>query len=131
MEVDGVWPVFLLAGFLSIDCGSDRNYTDKSTGIVWASDAGYISAGRSVPVQINDSAGVAVLNQGQVGTARIFESPLEKNGYVLPVQMGETYLLRLTFYTGNVTLYFASLSTSFYVSLDNTTLSAVPWTPGK
>ncbi|CAM6111358.1 unnamed protein product [Calypogeia fissa] len=35
-------------GFLSIDCGSDKDYDDPTTGIYWVTDTGYTSTGRNI-----------------------------------------------------------------------------------
>lgn len=115
---------------MSIDCGSDRNYTDSSTGIFWTTDSAYTSTGKNVPVQVKDAQSVAILNQRQVGTARLFTEAFKfkRNCYNLTVQTGETYLLRATFYIGNIT----AVENGFNVYVDSNLWLKAAWSnPGK
>ncbi|CAM6099587.1 unnamed protein product [Calypogeia fissa] len=84
-------------GFLSIDCGSNVSYTDSS-GIYWETDDQYISTGSNVNIALDNINTYPLINEQQVGTARIFNIERSRNCYVLPVISGNTYLVRTTFY---------------------------------
>ncbi|CAM6099708.1 unnamed protein product [Calypogeia fissa] len=119
-------------GFLSIDCGSDNNYTDKETGIFWETDYNYISTGRNLETLVQNYPPdhpqlPPMVNQLQAGTIRYFDEPLSRDCYVLPVQQRETYLLRLTFYYGNIGIFSENTFGSFEVWVDSNNWLNLAW----
>ncbi|CAM6113119.1 unnamed protein product [Calypogeia fissa] len=107
-------------GFLSIDCGSNESYTD-SAGIYWETDDKYVSTGSNVNIALDNTPTYPFFNEQQVGTARIFNIERSRNCYVLPVISGNTYLVRTTFFYGNVTD--GTYVVSFDLYKDNTYIS--------
>lgn len=120
----------LFAGFVSIDCGSAESYRDNNTKIFWETDPAYnVTTGRNVKdisVPDNDT----LLNRGQLTTVRYFDDPTtSRDCYVLPVQSGETYLVRPTFFYGS--LGNGRPSTSFDFYLDNNNKAQYKFDNGK
>ncbi|CAM6112765.1 unnamed protein product [Calypogeia fissa] len=117
-------------GFLSIDCGSDNNYTDNETGIFWETDYNYTSTGRNLETLVQNYAPdqpQPMVNQLQAGTIRYFDEPRSRDCYVLPVQQRETYLLRLTFYYGNIGTFSENTFGSFEVWVDSNNWLNLAW----
>lgn len=117
----------VLTGFLSIDCGSDTNYLDSKTGIYWVTDDDYISTGtniKNITVESYDP----IPNSGQVGTLRYFNASRSRNCYVVPVEPNASYLVRPTFFYGD--LGNASSPIQIRVFLDNTRLDTLTFTAG-
>jgi hypothetical protein len=114
---------FAVAGFLSIDCGSDESYYDNITGIWWETDAKYIQTGDNIRVETDVPTQQPALNKGQDGTLRYFNDSRSRDCYVLPVQTNETYLLRPSFFYGN--LGNASAPTYLKLYIDNTLMDYV------
>ncbi|KAG6540073.1 hypothetical protein Mapa_018528 [Marchantia paleacea] len=106
-------------GFISIDCGGTRNYTDRVTGIQWVTDDGYIETGTNVKVTTNlDKSD----NLEALKTSRCFppsaSGARKKNCYTLPVTPGSTYLVRASTLHGTGP---ASRNTIFFQgSIDST-----------
>ncbi|CAM6091586.1 unnamed protein product [Calypogeia fissa] len=113
-----VYTVESQIGFLSIDCGSDVSYTDNETGIFWHTDDGFISTGTNVKITDVHSDYGPLLDSGQVGTLRLFDDSNSLHCYSLPVISQETYLVRGTFFYGN--LGTGSSPISFNILMDNT-----------
>ncbi|CAM6118487.1 unnamed protein product [Calypogeia fissa] len=115
-------------GYVSIDCGSPVNYTDE-TGIFWDTDDKYIYTGRNLETLVKEKASYygPFANKEQAGTIRIFDDPRSRDCYVLPVQFEQTYLLRPTFYFGNVGPLTASTSGSFDIWVDNNYWVSISW----
>ncbi|CAM6092671.1 unnamed protein product [Calypogeia fissa] len=111
-------------GYLSIDCGSDKNYIDNETGIFWETDTDYISTGKNIETLVKDpppnqaSQLPPFVNKVQAGTMRYFDDPRSRDCYVLPVRRTKNYLLRITFYYGNIGILSESPSGSFEVWVD-------------
>jgi hypothetical protein len=114
-------------GFLSIDCGSDVSYTDNNTGIFWETDANYTSTGRNIK-NITVPRIDSLWNPKQDATLRYFNDPRSRDCYVLPVQSGETYLIRATFFYGS--LGNDSIPISFTIYVDSANLGIANWGPG-
>ncbi|CAM6092081.1 unnamed protein product [Calypogeia fissa] len=114
-------------GFLSIDCGSDEDYYDNTTGIYWVTDDGYTTTGSNIK-NIRVRSSYPIPNKGQVSTLRYFDNPRGRNCYVLPVEVNATYLVRATFFYGN--LGNGSDPISFYLYLDNNLITGNQWNPG-
>ncbi|CAM6129476.1 unnamed protein product [Calypogeia fissa] len=112
-----VSPVKSQAGFISIDCGSNESYTDNVTGIQWSTDDAFISTGKNVDnlfVESNTS-----LNERQVGSLKFFDTSRSKNCYSVAVQSGQTYVIRATFYMGNLSNIGANGSFEVWVDFQN------------
>ncbi|CAM6082312.1 unnamed protein product [Calypogeia fissa] len=103
-------------GFLSIDCGNNTSYVNNATGIFWVPNAGYISTGRNID-SINILSFDPIPNRGQVNSLRYFDDPACRDCYVLPVEVNETYLVRATWFYGNLTN--GSTISWFQVAMDN------------
>uniref|UniRef100_A0A0D9XCS1 Protein kinase domain-containing protein n=1 Tax=Leersia perrieri TaxID=77586 RepID=A0A0D9XCS1_9ORYZ len=87
------------AGFLSIDCGLEANYSgykDSKTGIVYVSDEPYIDSGENHRIANEKSS----TKTTDLLTLRSFPSGL-RNCYTLPTHSGSKYLIRLSFVYGN------------------------------
>ncbi|XP_065034970.1 probable LRR receptor-like serine/threonine-protein kinase At1g05700 [Musa acuminata AAA Group] len=86
-------------GFVSIDCGITRGYTDSETGILYQVDEGYIDTGRNVRI-----AETYFQNRKQVQTwftVRSFPDGT-RNCYTFPgLNEGDRYLVRASFVHGN------------------------------
>lgn len=82
------------AGFLSIDCGLDDQYSGykdpTSGGVVYVSDGQYTDAGENLNVAPEYEAGLLRPYQ----TARSFPSGV-RNCYALPTEAGGKYLARI------------------------------------
>jgi hypothetical protein len=118
----------LFAGFLSIDCGSDQSYYDNETGIFWLPDADYIATGTNIgniKVQSTDT----IPNGRQVDTLRYFNDSRSRDCYVLPVDVNATYLVRATFFYGDLGTGAGNGSSpvSFNVTLDNNYIDSIGW----
>ncbi|MFS7967635.1 putative transferase [Helianthus anomalus] len=89
-------PSFLVAGFISIDCGSESNYTQNGTGINYVSDDGFIEGGESYDLSRIRNYRTRVYN-----TLRSFPQN-ERNCYTLRPQKGKNnrYLIRAMFFYG-------------------------------
>ncbi|KAG6550962.1 hypothetical protein Mapa_007577 [Marchantia paleacea] len=86
-------------GFISIDCGTNGNYTDPVTNITWTGDDGYIWTGSS---SANLPTGLMLQeNKKQMSSLRFFDDSRTKHCYVLPVQSNGTYLVRAMFLYSN------------------------------
>ncbi|CAM6088871.1 unnamed protein product [Calypogeia fissa] len=102
---------------LSIDCGSDFNYTDSDK-IEWVTDGGYVRTGKNA--QVPGPLNATDLNVNQTKTLRYFDQGRGRDCYVLPVQPQFTYLIRTTFHYG--VWNSADNYTDFYVYLNGN-----PW----
>jgi hypothetical protein len=88
--------VVVVAGFLSLDCGSTSAtaYNDQNN-ITWVPDTGYISTGEVYQkVQYQQT----TISEPAWGSMRYFPENRTKNCYVLPALPLQTYLIRATFY---------------------------------
>ncbi|CAM6088870.1 unnamed protein product [Calypogeia fissa] len=83
---------------VSIDCGSDFNYTDSDK-IEWVTDAGYVRTGKNA--QVSGPLDATEPNVNQTKTLRYFDQGRGRDCYVLPVQPQFTYLIRTTFHYGD------------------------------
>ncbi|MCD7458445.1 hypothetical protein HAX54_038283 [Datura stramonium] len=81
--------------FVSIDCGSANNYTDPSTGLAWASDAGVMGHGKPVVVVHSN------VNSQQYQRRRDFPADNKKYCYTLNTKERRRYLVRATFLYGS------------------------------
>ncbi|KAL3696417.1 hypothetical protein R1sor_010493 [Riccia sorocarpa] len=86
-------------GFISIDCGTNGNYTDPVTNITWTGDDGFISTGSNIAnlptaMQLQE-------NKKQMSSLRFFDDSRTKHCYVLPVEASGTYLIRAMFLYAN------------------------------
>lgn len=97
------WLIFtrirVLAGFLSIDCGRESNYsdyTDPDTGIVYFSDSSYVDSGENHRIAPDQEKRWSNDHR----TLRSFPSGV-RNCYTLPTRTGTKYLVRLSFVHGN------------------------------
>lgn len=87
--------IFLCAGWINIDCGALKDYTDPVTKILWVTDAGYINTGVNleVPNALNVWKGYS-----ELATVRAFNTSGAKNCYSLgPLTPNGTYTVRGTF----------------------------------
>lgn len=101
-----IWTVVLILlvvsviaqpGFLSVDCGAKRNYTDPENNITWVPDVNYIDVGRSEYTgDISQEADNSFMQY-----LRYFPMPLNKSCFRLPVEPSMPYLVRLWFAIGN------------------------------
>lgn len=91
--------VHVQAGFLSIDCGLEANYSgyNSNLGIVYVSDEPYVDAGENH--QVSDEFKAMNYIRPYV-TLRSFPSGV-RNCYALPTIAGAKYLVRLEFLYGN------------------------------
>jgi hypothetical protein len=81
----------LPAGSLSIDCGSNTSYTDRTYNITWVPDEPYIYTGQNYDLpSISDSVPLQSL--------RYFPGNKTKYCYVLPATPNQTYMVRATFF---------------------------------
>ncbi|KAK6160322.1 hypothetical protein DH2020_003703 [Rehmannia glutinosa] len=80
--------------FTSIDCGGTSNYTDKTTGLPWISDAEIQGQGKSV--QVENTYG----NSVQYQTRRDFPTDGKKYCYKLTSEERRRYIVRSTFLYG-------------------------------
>ncbi|KAK6139167.1 hypothetical protein DH2020_027088 [Rehmannia glutinosa] len=80
--------------FTSIDCGGTSNYTDKTTGLPWISDAEIQGQGKSV--QVENTYG----NSVQYQTRRDFPTDGKKYCYKLTTEERRRYIVRSTFLYG-------------------------------
>ncbi|CAL9196032.1 unnamed protein product, partial [Musa hybrid cultivar] len=89
----------MCAGFVSIDCGATRSYTDSETGILYRVDEGYIDTGRNVRIAqryIEDPTKLQTWF-----TVRSFPEGT-RNCYTFPgLKEGDRYLVRASFVHGN------------------------------
>ncbi|CAM6099709.1 unnamed protein product [Calypogeia fissa] len=113
---------------VSIDCGSIYNYTDEK-GIFWEMDDNYIYTGRNLETLVKDRGSYSgpFVNKKQGGTIRLFDDPRSRDCYVLPVELEKTYLLRSTFYFGNIGTLTESTYGSFDVWVDNNHWVSTSW----
>lgn len=102
-----------LAGFESIACCADSNYTDPLTTLNYTSDYTWFSDKRSCR-QIPE----ILLSHRSNENLRLFEIDEGKRCYNLPTIKDQVYLIRGTF-------PFDSLNSSFYVSIGVTQLGEV------
>lgn len=86
------------AGFLSIDCGLEANYsyTESSNGIIYVSDGSYVDTGENHRVAAGQDIGRTRPDQ----TVRSFPSGV-RNCYALPTVTGNKYLVRVVAFYGN------------------------------
>ena len=86
-----------MLGFISIDCGlhENSNYTEKTTGINYISDAEFINAGVSKSISPAEK-----ITHQQLHFVRSFPSGV-RNCYKINVNIGIQYLIRASFYYGN------------------------------
>lgn len=87
------------AGFLSIDCGLEANYsgyTDTIHGIFYVSDGSYVDAGENHGVAADKESGRIRPDL----TVRSFPSGV-RNCYALPTNAGNKYLVRVVAFYGN------------------------------
>jgi hypothetical protein len=88
--------VVVVAGFLSLDCGSTSAtaYNDQNN-ITWVPDTGYIFTGEVYQkVQYQQTS----ISEPAWGSMRYFPENRTKSCYVLPALPFQTYLIRATFY---------------------------------
>ncbi|MED6132428.1 hypothetical protein PIB30_018818 [Stylosanthes scabra] len=87
------------AGFISIDCGlpEGRDYTEKTTGINYISDANFIDSGVSKTVSNNED---KITHQQQFSYVRSFPNGM-RNCYKISVKSANKYLIRASFLYGN------------------------------
>ncbi|URE46992.1 receptor-like serine threonine-protein kinase, partial [Musa troglodytarum] len=84
------------AGFVSIDGGATRSYTDSQTGILYEVDEGYVDTGRNAERYIEDPTQVRTWF-----TVRSFPDGT-RNCYTIPgLKEGDRYLVRASFVHGN------------------------------
>ncbi|URE48144.1 receptor-like serine threonine-protein kinase [Musa troglodytarum] len=86
-------------GFVSIDCGASRGYTDSDTGILYEVDDGYVDTGRNdrIAEKYTDN-GIYVKTWF---TVRSFPEGT-RNCYTIPgLKEGDRYLVRASFVHGN------------------------------
>ncbi|KAG7979933.1 hypothetical protein I3843_05G156400 [Carya illinoinensis] len=81
--------------FVSLDCGGTSNYTDRSTGLPWTSDMGFMSGGKSAVVENPRG------NLVQYRRRREFPIDGKKYCYTLITQERRRYLVRATFQYGS------------------------------
>ncbi|XWS69142.1 hypothetical protein CRYUN_Cryun04dG0154300 [Craigia yunnanensis] len=81
--------------FISIDCGSTSNYTDRSTGLGWSSDMDIMKHGKLIRVENPNG------NWMQYRTRRDFPSDNKKYCYNLSTKERRRYLVRATFQYGS------------------------------
>ncbi|CAM6111356.1 unnamed protein product [Calypogeia fissa] len=116
-------------GFLSIDCGSDQDYYDVATGIYWVTDTGYTSTGRNINnIKVSGGNGTPIPNKLQSQNMRYFDDLRSRDCYVLPVLSGETYLVRGTFFYGNLSDGVNPIT--FSISMDSNTVDYEGWNAG-
>lgn len=120
--------VSVIAGYLSIDCGSDVNYTDSTTGIHWVTDANYISTGKNYAQNGSVGSNDPLVNKRQAETLRYFPEGRSRDCYVLPMTPGRTYLIRATFYYGDWANAYGD--SYFYLYLNNTNWNTQSGGPG-
>ncbi|XP_059458942.1 LRR receptor-like serine/threonine-protein kinase IOS1 isoform X3 [Corylus avellana] len=86
----------VVPGFISIACGANSSFTDKTTGINYTSDATFIDSGiiNSISRSITPS------YQRQVSNLRSFPQGI-RNCYTINVTAGTKYLIRAIFLHGN------------------------------
>ncbi|KAM7254475.1 hypothetical protein ACFE04_003855 [Oxalis oulophora] len=86
------------SGFISLDCGTkkDTNYTEKTTGVTYISDADYVETGISFSVEES----VKSTYQQQMWNLRSFPNGT-RNCYSLNLTRGDRYLIRGNFLYGN------------------------------
>ena len=85
-----------LAGFISLDCGlpaKESPYTEKQTGLVFSSDEGFISRGKSGKVEKKDT-------YMPYNVVRYFPDGV-RNCYNIRVNQSTNYLIRAVFVYGN------------------------------
>ncbi|KAL5552697.1 hypothetical protein UlMin_040098 [Ulmus minor] len=82
--------------FISLDCGGTSNYTDKSTGLSWISDAGMMNSGESVEVENPNGSAL------QYQRRREFPIDGKKYCYSLRTEERWRYLVRATFHYGSL-----------------------------
>lgn len=109
-------PIFdlLHAGFISLDCGGDDDYTD-GIGIQWTSDAKFVSAGQEANLLLQNQ------QLQQYTTVRSFPADNRKYCYTMNVRNRTRYLVRATFLYGNFD------NSNVYPKFD-LSLGPTPWT---
>ncbi len=103
------------AGFISLDCGGDQEYTD-SNNITWIPDnTSFVQTGSvaTLPTANNQSSIPQSLTR-----LRYFPNNQSKNCYTLPGNLSTRYLIRATFLYGNYDG--ATTNPIFDISLDAT-----------
>nr|POF25148.1 putative leucine-rich repeat receptor-like serine/threonine-protein kinase [Quercus suber] len=87
-----------IPGFISIDCGSDEDYTDKETGIPYKSDKELIDTGIVNTIPADSSTNLAQY----LKSLRSFPQG-KRNCYTLRPEQGKNnnYLIRARFFYGN------------------------------
>jgi hypothetical protein len=104
--------IFIVAGWLSIDCGASAPY-DDANGVHWVPDAGFVPGGvaAAVKVPLPDS----VMPQlPQLATLRYFPD-VGRACYTIPINASQPYLLRWTAYHGG---YDNRTEFAFYFSFE-------------
>jgi hypothetical protein len=81
---------------LSIDCGSEANFTDPVTGITWIPDDAFIKTGDVANITTQLQSG-----SPRHQSLRYFPENQSKFCYELPAVNGRTYLVRATFVYGD------------------------------
>jgi len=83
-------------GFISIDCGAEKDYPDENTGITYKSDKDFISTGKNTVVAPEYSNGI------MLNSLRTFPEG-KRNCYTLKPSQGknQNYYVRAFFYYGN------------------------------
>lgn len=82
-----------LTEFISIDCGGTGNYTDKRSGLLWISDSGMMSHGKTVKNPMAD--------WEPYQNRRDFPTDDKKYCYTLATQERRRYLVRASFLYGS------------------------------
>ncbi|KAL3675219.1 hypothetical protein R1sor_025167 [Riccia sorocarpa] len=94
-------------GYLNIDCGAPKNYSDYYYN--WVTDTGYIETGyNSGPVYA----------KGDELDLRFFNDSRQKHCYTLPTEPDTTYLVRASFLYGNFTELYGNIT--FDLTIDST-----------
>lgn len=83
-----------MPGFLSLDCGGNESYTDRS-GLQWVSDNNFTSGGSVASISVVGE------TRKQYQTLRYFPADEKKYCYTLNVKARTRYLVRATFLYGN------------------------------
>ncbi|XP_059064980.1 leucine-rich repeat receptor-like serine/threonine-protein kinase At2g14510 [Cryptomeria japonica] len=87
-------------GFVSIDCGGERNRTDLDTNITWVTDDHYLHNNLGVKAESYYN---YALRHFYLGSLLVFPKPVKKACYELPLTPNVPHLLRVSFVDANST----------------------------
>lgn len=105
-----------LAGFISINCGSQYDYVGLESNISYVADTGFISTGSNSET-LAPPQDLMFTYTSPLQTLRYFPNHRPtKNCYVLPVKPGGRYIVRAFFYQGGYVG--GTLPVSFNISID-------------